>query len=184
MFLDKKINFKRLIIFISIFILLFLLATIFFKSLKTENLYIPNKLLGKKISNFSSKSLLDDQYLDSEKIFINKKYYLINIWASWCGPCRDEHPYLVKLSQNDKLEIVGINFKDKKKNALSFLNKHGNPYKKIFIDDDGSLSINLGAYGIPETFLINNKKIILLKLIGALNSQTYQKIIDTINNEK
>ena len=115
MFLDKKINFKRLIIFISTFILLFLLAIIFFKSLKTENVYIPNQLIGKEIPNFASKSLFEDQYLESEKIFINKKYYLINIWASWCGPCRDEHPYLIKLSQNDKLKIVGINFKDKKK---------------------------------------------------------------------
>jgi len=183
-FLDKKINFKRLIIFISTFILLFLLAIIFFKSLKTENVYIPDQLVGKEIPNFSSKSLFEDQYLESEKIFINKKYYLINIWASWCGPCRDEHPYLVKLSQNDKLKIVGINFKDKKKNALSFLNKQGNPYKQIFIDYDGSLSINLGAYGIPETLLINNKKIVLLKFIGPLNSQKYQKIIDAINNEK
>ena len=184
MFLEKKINSKRLIIFISIFILLFLLAIIFFKSLKTENIYTPKKLVGEEIPNFYSKSLLDDQYLNSEKIFINKKYYLINIWSSWCGPCRDEHPYLVKLSQNDKLKIVGINFKDRKKNALSFLNKQGNPYKEIFIDDDGSLSINLGAYGVPETFLINNKKIILLKFIGALDSQKYQKIINTINNEK
>ena len=184
MFLDKKINFKRLVIFVSIFVLLFLLAIIFFKSLKTENVYIPNKLIGKEIPNFSAKSLFGDQYLDSKKIFINKKYYLINIWASWCGPCRDEHPYLVKLSQNNKLEIVGINFKDNKKNAISFLNKQGNPYKQIFIDYDGSLSINLGAYGVPETLLISNKKIVLLKFIGPLNSQKYQKIIDTINNEK
>ena len=184
MFLGKKINFKRLIIFISIFILLFLLAIIFFKNLKKENIYIPNKLIGKEMPNFSSQSLLDDQYLNSEKIFTNKKYYLINIWASWCGPCRDEHPYLVKLSQNDKLEIIGINFKDKKKHALSFLSKEGNPYKEIFIDDDGSLSINIGAYGVPETFLINRKKIILLKLLGSLNSERYQKILNIINNEK
>ena len=62
--------------------------------------------------------------------------------------------------------------------------KQGNPYKQIFVDYDGSLSINLGVYGIPETLLINNKKIVLLKFIGALNSQKYQKIIDAINNEK
>ena len=68
--------------------------------------------------------------------------------------------------------------------TLSFLNKQGNPYKQIFIDYDGSLAINLGAYGIPETLLINNKKIVLLKFIGPLNSQKYQKIIDAINNEK
>lgn len=184
MFLEKKINLKRLVIFISIFILLFLLAIIFFKSLKTENVYIPDKLIGKEIPNFSSKSLFGNEYLDFKKSFINKKYYLINIWSSWCAPCREEHPYLMQLLQNNKLEIVGINFKDKNKNALSFLNKQGNPYKKIFIDNDGSLSINLGAYGVPETFLVNNKKIILLKFIGPLNLKRYKKIIDVIDNEK
>ena len=76
MFLDKKINFKRLIIFISTFILLFLLAIIFFKSLKTENVYIPNQLIGKEIPNFSSKSLFDDQYLDSKKILLTKNITL------------------------------------------------------------------------------------------------------------
>ena len=176
MFLKKKINSKRLIIFISIFILLFLLATIFFKSLKTENLYIPNKLLGKKISNFSSKSLLDDQYLDSEKIFINKKYYLINIWASWCGPCRDEHPYLVKLSQNNKLKIVGINYKDNPEKALLWLKKLGNPYSEVVEDNKGKIAIDWGVYGIPETFIVNSKGIIKYRHIGPVTKEIYKKI--------
>ena len=184
MFLEKKINFFKLAIFIFCFLLLSSIAIIFFKSLKTDNVFIPNELVGKELPNFSAELLFDDKNIDSKNIFFKNKYYLINIWSSWCGPCRDEHPYLMKLSKNDKLEIIGINFKDKKKNAISFLNKNGDPYSNIVIDSNGLLSIDLGAYGVPETFLIDNNKIILLKVIGPLDNAKYKKITKIVNDKK
>jgi len=180
----EKNNLKRSISFISIFLFIFLIAIVFYKSLKTEKTFVPNELIGKKITNFSSKSLFDNTVINTEKIFLKNKFYIINIWSSWCGPCRQEHPYLLKLSNNDKLIIIGINFRDKKENALFFLKEQGNPYSEVLIDEKGSLSINLGAYGVPETFLVNDENIVLLKFIGPLNSKKYKKIINTIKNEK
>ena len=87
------------------------------------------------------------------------------------------------MSNEDNLEIVGLNFKDKKESALKFLNQYGNPYKKILIDDNGSVSINLGAYGVPETFLINENNLIELKFVGPLKTNDYKKILKKINHK-
>ena len=184
MFLKKEINLLRLIIFFLSFVLLFILGIIFFDSLKNDNEFIPDKLVGTRIENFYSISLYDEKLINFKNVSIENKFYLINIWSSWCAPCRDEHHFLVNLAKNSKLKIIGINYKDTKKNAVSFLEKHGNPYSDIFVDEKGSISINLGAYGIPETFLIDNQKLILLKFAGPLNNRKYQKIIDIVNNEK
>ena len=100
--------------------------------------------------------------------------------ASWCKPCRDEHPILMRLSQIPDLDVYGINFKDKPKNAILFLNKMGNPYIISGIDRDGTLSINFGAYGVPETILIDKNNKILLKYIGPLNESHYKEIISKI----
>ena len=183
MFLKKKNNIKRLIIFLSLFILFFSLATILFKSLKINKVFIPNELIGKKIPEFNSELFFEEVEINSNKIFKDEKYYLINIWASWCGPCRKEHPLLMKLSREKKLEIIGINFKDNKKNAISFLKNEGNPYSKIIKDEDGYLSINIGSYGIPETILINKDKIIVSKFVGPINFKDYKNIVKLVSSE-
>ena len=93
---------------------------------------------------------------------------MMNIWSSWCAPCRDEHKFLLNLSNQKNLKIIGLNYKDKKKNATNFLNELNNPYDFIFSDTDGTIAIEWGAYGVPESFLIYNNKIIK-KYIGPLN---------------
>ena len=128
-----------------------------------------NKKEGfKNIPIFNSKDFYSDISLKSEDFFEPDKIYLLNIWSSWCVPCRQEHPLLMMLAQNDKINIIGLNYKDNKKNAVNFLQELGNPYKKIFIDLDGTKAIEWGAYGVPESFLIYNNKIIK-KYIGPLN---------------
>ena len=103
----------------------------------------------------------------------------MNIWASWCIPCREEHSYLEKLSQNTKIEIVGLNYKDNPINAKKFLTELGNPYKIILSDPSGIISIEWGAYGVPETYLIHKKKI-LRKFIGPLNDNSFSEIMALI----
>ena len=102
-------------------------------------------------------------------LFNDEKYVLINIWASWCAPCRQEHEFISKLSRIKNLKIIGINYKDKKNNALKFLNRLGNPYDIILEDFDGTKSIFLGAYGVPETLIVDKKFKILKKYIGPIN---------------
>ena len=99
----------------------------------------------------------------------------MNIWASWCVPCRDEHPFLMNLSNQKNIEIIGLNYKDDIEKAKIFLNQFGNPFKEIFLDTDGTIAIEWGAYGVPETFLIYDKKVIK-KIIGPLNENLLLEI--------
>ena len=92
----------------------------------------------------------------------------MNIWSSWCIPCRDEHRFLMELKNEKNLEIIGLNYKDKITNAQNFLVELKNPYTTVISDFDGLIAIEWGAYGVPETFLISNKKIIK-KIVGPLN---------------
>ena len=122
------------------------------------------------------KDFFSEKSLKSSNIFELDKIYLLNIWSSWCVPCRQEHTFLMNLNSGNKLNIIGMNYKDNPRNAEKFLKELGNPYKEIFIDLDGTIAIEWAAYGVPESFLIYNNKIIK-KYIGPLN----QKSIDEIN---
>lgn len=93
---------------------------------------------------------------------------LVNVFASWCVPCRQEHPLLMALSERDDLDIMGINHKDQPENALSFLAELGNPYSRVGVDRDGRASIEWGVYGIPETFVVDAEGCVRAKHIGPL----------------
>ena len=99
-------------------------------------------------------------------------------------PCRDEHDYLLKLQKTNKINIVGINYKDKKSNAVKFLSDLENPYFEVLIDPDGTKSIELGAIGVPETYLLNKNKVLVKKYIGPLDNLKFKEIIEIIKNEK
>ena len=148
---------------------------ILYVGLNRSNIYIPETVTNEKIPEFKVKVFNSEKELTSIEIFENDIYYLLNIWASWCIPCRDEHPYLMELKKNKKLEIVGLNYKDKVKNANNFLNELNNPYTLILSDTDGTIAIEWGAYGVPETFLIYNGKIIK-KIIGPMNNNLFREI--------
>ena len=148
---------------------------ILYVGLNRSNIYTPETVTNEKIPTFKVKVFNSEKELTSIEIFENDIYYLLNIWASWCIPCRDEHPYLMELKKNKKLEIIGLNYKDKVKNANKFLNELNNPYSLILSDTDGTTAIEWGAYGVPETFLIYNGKIIK-KIIGPMNSNLFKEI--------
>tara|TARA_Y100001958_G_C20984192_1_gene374210 strand:- start:202 stop:669 length:468 start_codon:yes stop_codon:yes gene_type:complete len=147
---------------------------IFYKSLNKSNFYEPKSNIT-DIPKFLAKSFYSKEEVDSKKIFNQDKFYLLNIWASWCLPCRDEHFILVNLKKNEKLEIIGLNYKDNLDNAKRFLTELGDPYQTILLDQDGTIAIEWGAFGVPETFLIYKNKIIK-KFIGPLNQKSYEDI--------
>ena len=100
--------------------------------------------------------------------------YLLNVWASWCMPCLQEHPQMVALAQSHRIRIVGMNYKDQPADARRWLARNGNPYDEIIVDAQGRTAIDFGVYGVPETFLIDAEGRIRYKLTGALSIQTLQ----------
>ena len=148
---------------------------IFYKGLEDTKTYIPNVKTKNDIPVFNTKYFFSGENVKSSSIFNIDKIYLLNIWSSWCVPCRQEHPFLMSLNLNNKVNIIGLNYKDNSNNAKNFLIELGNPYKEIFIDLEGTIAIELGAYGVPESFLIHNNKIIK-KYIGPLNKQLIEEI--------
>ena len=153
----------------------FIVFAIFFKALQKTSVYTPNINFEKEIPSFSAKIFKMDIEKNSEEIFIGNQFYLINIWASWCVPCREEHNFLMKLKEQKNLKIIGLNYKDKEKNASNFLRELKNPYDQILIDENGTIAIEWGAYGVPESFLIHKRKIIK-KIIGPINENLYSEI--------
>jgi len=99
------------------------------------------------------------------------KVTLVNVWASWCAPCRQEHPLLMALAQDPRVSIAGLNYKDRPENARRFLGELGNPYSAIGIDDSGRAAIEWGVYGVPETFLVGKDGTILYKHVGPFTPQ-------------
>ena len=158
-----------------IIILFIVFFTIFFKGLKTSNIYVPDFLFEKEIPLFTAESFNTKKMINSNEIFKDNKYYLMNIWASWCVPCREEHEFLMDLKKEKNLELIGLNYKDKFSNAENFLNELKNPFTNIFLDKNGLIAIEWGAYGVPESFLIYNKKIIK-KVVGPLNNRSIIEI--------
>ena len=138
--------------------------------------------MGNKLTNINLKSFDDNKKVYTSEDIQKSRYTLINFWASWCAPCRVEHPYLMQLSKEKNLKILGVNFKDKKINASKFLNELGNPYYYMAKDTTGKQSVNFGIYGIPESILINNETIVLKKFVGPLNEQNLNDIKEIINS--
>ena len=168
---------NRIIYFLFIIFFIFVFV-IFYRGLDNSNLYTPNTNI-KSIPEFTSETLFKKKSINSKEIFNKKKFYLLNIWASWCVPCRDEHSMLISLAKSEKIEIIGLNYKDNLKNAEKFINELGNPYSIILLDRDGTISIEWGAFGVPETFLIYENKIIK-RYVGPLNLELVDEIEDYI----
>ena len=166
---NKTILILVLLFFVFCFI-------IFFKGLKTSNVYIPKTIPNKDLPVFDSKDLFSRNQISSDQIFINNEFYVLNIWASWCLPCKNEHHLLMQLSKNKSIKLIGLNYKDKNKNAKKFIEKLGNPYSVIITDEDGTIYIGLGAYGIQEKYIIDKNKKIIKKIIGPLNNKLLREV--------
>jgi len=166
---------KNKLIPLSIFFVFVIIFIIFYKGLQNTNIYTPNTKSSFEIPSVSVKLFNSNEIVNTLEIFSSDKFYLLNIWSSWCVPCRQEHSILMELTKNDNLKVIGINYKDTIKNANNFLKELGNPYDNIIFDNKGTNAIEWGAYGVPESFLINNNKIIK-KYIGPLNKGSIEEI--------
>ena len=178
-FLEKI---KKSIFSLIILILLIISFFVFKFALQKEKIYSPKMSENQVFTDFEVVGLIEEKQINFNEMLTGKNFYLINIWSSWCEPCKDESAYLLELKKNTPVMMIGINYKDKKKNALNFLKLYGDPFDQIFIDKQGTISINFGAYGVPETFLINQDNKVLKKYIGPLNDGDVYEIKKITNN--
>jgi len=138
--------------------------------LKLDPHKVPSPLIGKPAPTFKLPRL-DDPAQVVNRESMTGKVWLLNVWASWCGPCRDEHPHLVAFARTKQVPLVGLNYKDSRSDALAWLKELGNPYDVSLSDLDGRVGIDFGVYGVPETFVIDKGGIIRFKHIGPLTPE-------------
>ena len=168
----------KIIKIIILFIFLFVIG-IFYISLTRDKNYNTSSLVNKETPEFKIISF-DESNTYTRDDIKKKNYTLINFWASWCAPCKIEHPILMKLSQKKNLTILGVNFKDKETQAKTFLYELGDPYDLLAKDKNGKQSVIFGVYGIPESILINKDLMVIKKFVGPLSIDDYNNIVKII----
>jgi cytochrome c biogenesis protein CcmG/thiol:disulfide interchange protein DsbE len=156
-----------------IFIVLGVFLAIGLKLNPTE---IPSPFIGKPAPAFSA-AKLDNPEQQLTTADLQGKVWLFNVWASWCVSCRAEHPVLNELAKQQTAPIIGLNYKDVREDALSWLNQLGNPYEMSIVDPEGRIGIDYGVYGVPETFVIDKKGVIRHKLTGPVTPEIVQQTL-------
>jgi len=135
---------------------------------------VPSPFIGKPAPDF-----VLPQLHDPEKVFSPKdlagQVWLLNVWASWCSGCKEEHPVLMQLAQSGSVPVYGMDYKDQRAEALNWLKRQGNPYPLSAMDESGRIGINYGVYGVPETFVIDKKGLIRYKQIGPLDQDSLDR---------
>tara|TARA_B110000196_G_scaffold293550_1_gene281943 strand:+ start:53 stop:583 length:531 start_codon:yes stop_codon:yes gene_type:complete len=174
---------KKILILPTLLFLSILLVFLYLLSIERNPSDVPSQLINKKIPTFKTNYLLSDKKIVSTEIF-KKEIILVNFFATWCKPCRDEHLYIKRFSNNESIKIVGINYKDNSQKTVKWLKELGNPYSVVIEDRNGKIAIDWGVYGIPETFIIDSNGIIKYRHVGPVNKKIYKKIISIVNNLK
>ncbi len=148
------------------------LALLFWRGLSGKPSEIPSALIGKPVPDFALAAVpgLDVPGFGAADLK-NGKVSVVNVWASWCAPCRIEHPLLVELAKRPDITLLGINYKDEPENAVRFLGSLGQPFAAVGMDQDGRAAVDWGVYGVPETFVVDGQGIIRYKHIGPLTPE-------------
>ncbi|NVK23235.1 MAG: DsbE family thiol:disulfide interchange protein [Kangiellaceae bacterium] len=169
---------KKLLITIIPALIFLVMVVFFWFSLNSgeDKSELPSTLIGKPVPAFELASLHNP-----EKVLTNadlpKMPFLLNVWATWCVSCFVEHPYLVKFANQVHVPIVGMNYKDTRKDALAYLDKGGDPYVFSVADDQGTFGIDLGVFGAPETFIVDEKGIIHQRYVGVIDDRVWNTVI-------
>jgi cytochrome c biogenesis protein CcmG/thiol:disulfide interchange protein DsbE len=147
--------------------------------LKLNPTEIPSPFIGKPAPAFSA-ATLDNPEQKLTPADLQGKVWLFNVWASWCTSCRAEHPVLNELAKQKAALIIGLNYKDVREDALSWLDRLGNPYDVSVTDPEGRIGIDWGVYGVPETFVVDKKGIIRHKQTGPVTSETVRQTLSPL----
>lgn len=158
-------------------LVIFLILSVFlYKGLGRDTREVPSPLIGKAAPAFVLPMMHDTSKQLSNQEMMGQ-VWLLNVWASWCGACKDEHPVLMQLSQQNLVPIIGLDYKDKREDGEATLKKAGDPYTLVISDADGKVGFDYGVYGVPETYVIDKLGVIRYKLIGAVTPQNLQETI-------
>jgi cytochrome c biogenesis protein CcmG/thiol:disulfide interchange protein DsbE len=139
-----------------------------------EKSVLASVLIGKPAPEFDLPSLTEPAKRVKSQSHLGK-HWLLNVWATWCAQCRVEHPTLLQIQNEGQVPIVGLNWKDDDAGALEWLNELGNPFESIAVDKRGHAAIDWGVYGAPETFLVDDKGIVVYKHVGAMTPEVWQR---------
>ncbi len=140
---------------------------------------VPSPLVGKAVPEFDLKAVQGRQLPLSSKN-LRGEVSMVNVFASWCVACRQEHPLLLALSKHKRVAIHGLNYKDEQTDAVRWLNRYGDPYTRTGADLDGKVGIEWGVYGVPETFVIDKSGNIAYKHIGPISSEDWEETISPL----
>ena len=140
---------------------------------------VPSPLIGKPAPPFSA-TLLTDPARQVKRDDLLGKVWILNVWASWCAPCREEHPVLVDFARRGVAPVYGLNYKDKREDAIEWLRRLGDPYTASLVDPDGRIAIDWGVYGVPETFVVDRSGTIRYKHVGVLTPEVLRTRIEPL----
>jgi cytochrome c biogenesis protein CcmG/thiol:disulfide interchange protein DsbE len=150
------------------------LAAIFFIQLRSgeDSSFVPSVLIGREAQATNLPPLAGSDLPGLASTDFKGHVTLVNVWASWCAPCREEQPLLMTLKGDPRFRLTGLNYKDKPENALRFLGEMGNPFAAIGVDETGRTAIDWGVYGVPETYLVGKDGRVLYKHVGPFTEQS------------
>jgi cytochrome c biogenesis protein CcmG/thiol:disulfide interchange protein DsbE len=161
-------------------IIFIVLALLFWRGLSNDAKIIPSPLINKPAPKFTLTTLAQTKQRYTEDIF-KGHVSLLNVFATWCANCLEEHPMLMEIARNYPIAIYGLDYKDQRGAALKYLQQYGNPYRTVLFDANGEVAIDWGVYGAPETFIIDKYGIIRYKYIGAITKKVwYQQMLPVI----
>lgn len=161
-------------------LLFFILGGLLWKGLSIDPKILPSALINQAFPNFKLASLKTDTKMLTRADLLGKPV-LVNVWATWCPSCRQEHAQLLKIANSNQIPIIGLNYKDEREVALKLLQQLGNPYQFNIYDHDGMLGLDLGVYGAPETYLLDKNGIIQYRHVGVLTAETWQQLQELIH---
>ena len=177
-------NLGRLLMLVPVGLFVALTALLFVRLYAGDPSKVPTALQDKPVPDFALEPLAGLSDPDGRPVpgfdtaaLRTGELTLVNVWASWCVPCRDEHPYIEALSQDPRFRMFGLNYKDQPDNARRFLGRYGNPFDAVGVDSRGRVGIDWGVYGVPETFIVDGTGRIVFKYVGPINGAVLEQVI-------